>query len=197
MLTLAMGEYGSNADFYTLKGKIEALASLLGLDNQLTFQAARHSALHPGRTAEVLLDGKAIGVLGQIHPKTAENYETDAKAVLAELNLQALLDQAETGRQYQPLPRYPAVTRDLAFIVEKKVLAAQILKVIQKGGGSILEDVSLFDIYEGSQIPEGCKSMAYALSYRASDRTLKDDEVNKAHQKIVALLESELGARLR
>jgi phenylalanyl-tRNA synthetase beta chain len=197
VLTLAMGEYGSNADFYALKGKIEALASLLGLDNQLTFQAARHSALHPGRTAEVLLDGKAIGVLGQIHPKTAENYETDAKAVLAELNLQALLDQAETGRQYQPLPRYPAVTRDLAFIVEKKVLAAQILKMIQKGGGSILEDVSLFDIYEGSQIPEGCKSMAYALSYRASDRTLKDDEVNKAHQKIVALLESELGARLR
>lgn len=197
VLTLAMGEYGDNVDFYALKGKIEALASLLGLDGKLTFQAAGHSALHPGRTAEVLLGGKSIGVFGQVHPKTAENYETDAKTVLGELNLQAMLDQAQTNKQYQALPRYPAVTRDLAFVVEKTVLAAQILKLIQKGGGSILEEVSLFDIYEGSQIPDGYKSMAYALSYRASDRTLKDDEVNKAHQRIVTMLETELGAKLR
>lgn len=197
VLTLAMGEYGDNVDFYALKGKIEALASLLGLDGKLTFQAAGHSALHPGRTAEVLLGGKSIGVFGQVHPKTAESYETDAKTVLGELNLQAMLDQAQTNKQYQALPRYPAVTRDLAFVVEKTVLAAQILKLIQKGGGSILEEVSLFDIYEGSQIPEGYKSMAYALSYRAPDRTLKDDEVNKAHQRIVTMLETELGAKLR
>jgi len=108
-----------------------------------------------------------------------------------------MLDQADINRQYKALPRYPAVTRDLAFIVDKKVQAAQIVELIQKGGGSILEEVSLFDIYEGSQIPEGYKSMAYALTYRAADRTLKDDEVNKAHQKIVSLLETELGAKLR
>ena len=112
MLTLAMGEYGENVDFYTLKGKVEVLASLLGLEDKHTFQPARHPALHPGRTAELLMDGKAIGLIGQIHPKTAENYETDAGTVLGELNLQAMLDQANTDRQYQALPRYPAVTRD-------------------------------------------------------------------------------------
>ncbi|HHU49729.1 MAG TPA: phenylalanine--tRNA ligase subunit beta [Clostridiales bacterium] len=197
MLTLAMGEYGENVDFYTLKGKVEVLASLLGLEDKLTFQPARHPALHPGRTAELLMDGKAIGLIGQIHPKTAENYETDAGTVLGELNLQAMLDQANTDRQYQALPRYPAVTRDLAFIVEKNVQAAEIAELIKKGGGSILEKVTLFDIYEGSQIPEGHKSMAYSLSYRADDRTLKDEEVNKAHQRIIDLLEKELGAKLR
>jgi len=197
VLTLAMGEYGENVDFYTLKGKVEVLASLLGLEDKLTFQPARHPALHPGRTAELLMDGKAIGLIGQIHPKTAENYETDAGTVLGELNLQAMLDQANTDRQYQALPRYPAVTRDLAFIVEKNVQAAEIAELIKKGGGSILEKVTLFDIYEGSQIPEGHKSMAYSLSYRADDRTLKDEEVNKAHQRIIDLLEKELGAKLR
>ncbi len=108
-----------------------------------------------------------------------------------------LLEQADTNKQYKSLPRYPAVTRDLAFVVEKSVPAAQILDTIRKGGGTILEEVELFDIYEGSQIPEGHKSMAYALSYRASDRTLKDDEVNRAHEKIIGLLEAELGASLR
>ena len=91
VLTLAMGEYGENVDFYTLKGKVEVLTSLLGLEDKLTFQPARHPALHPGRTAELLMDGKAIGLIGQIHPKTAENYETDAGTVLGELNLQAML----------------------------------------------------------------------------------------------------------
>ena len=134
VLTLAMGEYGDKVDFYTLKGKIEALVSMLGLEGKISFQSARHSAMHPGRTAEVLLNGESIGVFGQIHPKTAENYETDTAAVLGELNLQAMLDQADINRQYKALPRYPAVTRDLAFIVDKKVQAAQIVELIQKGG---------------------------------------------------------------
>ncbi len=196
-LTLAMGEYGEEADFYSLKGKIEALASLLGLENRIAFKPARHTAMHPGRTAEVLLDEKTIGIFGQIHPKTAERYETDTGTILGELNLEALLEEADTDWQYKPLPRYPAVTRDLAFIVDKKVQAAQIVELIRKAGGKILEEVNLFDIYEGSQIPEGHKSMAYALSYRAPDRTLKDEEVNEAHERIIKTLEEKLGAKLR
>ena len=133
---------------YTLKGKVEVLASLLGLEDKLTFQPARHPALHPGRTAELLMDGKAIGLIGQIHPKTAENYETDAGTFLGELNLQAMLDRRIPTGNIQALPRYPAVTRDLAFIVEKNVQAAEIAELIKKGGGSILEKVTLFDIYE-------------------------------------------------
>ncbi len=197
VLTLAMGEYGENSDFYSLKGKLEKLVSLLGLADRVSFQPGTHSALHPGRTAEVLLDGEAIGVFGEVHPRISEGYEIGVRAVLGELNLQVLLDQADTNKQYKSLPRYPAVTRDLAFVVEKRVPAAKILDTIRKGGGSILEEVELFDIYEGSQIPEGHKSMAYALSYRASDRTLKDDEVNKAHDKIIGMLEADLGASLR
>jgi phenylalanyl-tRNA synthetase beta chain len=197
VLTLAMGQYGADSDFYSLKGKIEAIVSLLGLDSKISFQAAKHPALHPGRTAEVLIDGTSIGVFGEVHPLTADNYQMDIRILVAELNLHAMLDMADTNRQHKALPRYPAVTRDLALVVEKKVLAAQILDIIRKAGGHILEDVYLFDIYEGSQIPEGYKSMAYALTYRASDRTLKDDEVNKAHKKILDMLEKETGAKLR
>ncbi len=197
VLTLAMGEYGEKSDFYSLKGKLETLTSLLGLADRISFQPGSHSALHPGRTAEMLLDGKSIGVFGEVHPKIGEGYEIDVKAVLGEVSLQVLLEQADTNKQYTSLPRYPAVTRDLAFVVEKSVPAAQIPDTIGKGSGTILEEVGLIDIYNGSQIPEGHKSMAYALSYRASDRTLKDDEVNRAHEKIIGLLEAELGASLR
>jgi phenylalanyl-tRNA synthetase beta chain len=197
VLTLAMGEYGDNSDFYSLKGKLEKLATLLGLAERVSFQPGAHPSLHPGRTAEMLLDGEVIGIFGEVHPKIGEGYEIGVRSFIGELNLQVLLEKADTNKQYKSLPRYPAVTRDLAFVVEKSVPAARILDTIRKGGGSILEEVSLFDIYEGSQIPEGHKSMAYALSYRASDRTLKDDEVNKAHEKIIGLLEAELGASLR
>jgi phenylalanyl-tRNA synthetase beta chain len=197
ILTLAMGQYGEDSDFYAFKGKIEAVAALLGLDGKLSFQAAKHPALHPGRTAEVFVNGLSVGIFGEVHPKVAENYEMDIRIMIGELNLQTMLELADTNRQYKALPRYPAVTRDLALVVEKKVLAAQILDTIKKAGGKILEDVYLFDIYEGSQIPEGCKSMAYALTYRDSERTLKDEEVNKAHQKILSALEKEVGAKLR
>ncbi|MBE3101897.1 MAG: hypothetical protein IMZ47_06465 [Firmicutes bacterium] len=196
-LTLALGEYGDGASFYTLKGKIEGVISQLGLEDKASFISAAHSALHPGRTAEVLIDGQSVGILGEVHPKVAENYQMDIRVFVAELNLQALLDLANTDKHYKALPRYPAVTRDLALVVEKKILAAQIQDTIKKSGGNILESVSLFDIYEGSQIPVGFKSMAYALTYRANDRTLKDEEVNKSHQKILKALENELGAKLR
>ena len=197
VLTLALGAYGDDVDFYVMKGQVEALTRVLGLEGRVTYQAARRFGMHPGRTAEVLLDSQAIGFFGEAHPKTAENYEIDTRVYLGELNLQVMIEKADTRKQYKALPKYPAVTRDLAIVVDKKVLAARIEELIRKSGGAILEEVSLFDIYEGSQIPEGQKSMAYSLSYRASDRTLKDDEVNKAQEKIVSVLEAEIGARLR
>ena len=197
VLTLAMGQYGADSDFYSMKGKIEVIAELLGLEYKISFRAVRHPALHPGRTAEVRIGDQPVGVFGEVHPKVADNYQLDIRVMLGELNLAALLDQAKTGCQYRPLPRYPAVPRDLALIVEKTVPAGQILEQIRKTGGKILEDVSLFDIYEGSQIPEGYRSMAFSLVYRASDRTLKDDEVNKVHKKILTALEREIGAKLR
>ena len=197
VLTLAMGQYGADSDFYSMKGKIEVIAELLGLEYKISFRAVRHPALHPGRTAEVRIGDQPVGVFGEVHPKVADNYQLDIRVMLGELNLAVLLDHAKTGCQYRPLQRYPAVPRDLALIVKKTVPAGQILEQIRKTGGKILEDVSLFDIYEGSQIPEGYKSMAFSLVYRASDRTLKDDEVNKVHKKILDVLEMEIGAKLR
>ena len=180
-----------------LLGKIEVIAELLGLEHKISFRAVRHPTLHPGRAAEVRIGDQSIGVFGEVHPKVADNYQLDIRVMLGELNLAVLLDQAKTGCQYRPLPRYPAVPRDLALIVKKTVPAGQILERIRKAGGKMLEDVSLFDIYEGNQIPEGYKSMAFSLVYRASDRTLKDDEVNQVHKKILNALEREIGAKLR
>ena len=197
VLTLAMGQYGADSDFYSMKGKIEVIAELLGLEHKISFRAVRHPTLHPGRAAEVRIGDQSIGVFGEVHPKVADNYQLDIRVMLGELNLAVLLDQAKTGCQYRPLPRYPAVPRDLALIVKKTVPAGQILERIRKAGGKMLEDVSLFDIYEGNQIPEGYKSMAFSLVYRASDRTLKDDEVNQVHKKILNALEREIGAKLR
>jgi phenylalanyl-tRNA synthetase beta chain len=127
----------------------------------------------------------------------AENYGISDRVYLGELDLDLLLRETNIEIKYKALPRYPAVTRDLALVIKKEITAGQVLDKIKSAGGKILEEVSLFDIYEGKQVADGYKSLAYSLTYRASDRTLKDQEVNQVHSKIVAALESDLGAHLR
>lgn len=194
---LTIAEYGPDIDYYDLKGKVEVLLNELGLLAEAEFVPHVHPTFHPGRTALVKLGGKETGILGEIHPKVAENYQLEERVLVAELELDALLDSAKEERRFRPLPKYPSVERDLALVVKKEVLAAQVESCIRELGGQLLEKVELFDVYEGAQIPEGYKSMAYSLSYRAADRTLTDEEVNSLHDSIVKGLEQRLGARLR
>ena len=187
LLTLAIGEYGEGVDYYTLKGQVEVLLDVFGAMPKIKFVPGSH----------IMLGEEKIGVIGEIHPKVAKNYKLENRVLVGELNFEKLMEHADTDKKYVPLPKYPAVTRDIAIVVDKKVLAGEIEEIILKKGGRLLEKAELFDVYEGDQIPEGYKSMAYALSFRALDRTLKDEEVDKIVDKIISELADKVDARLR
>jgi phenylalanyl-tRNA synthetase beta chain len=137
-------------------------------------------------------------VLGGVHPLVRENFDLPAQHVcLAEFDLEALLAQVPSLYYYQPVSRFPAVTRDLALVVDEGLSAVQVRDVIAKGGGKLLHKIELFDVYRGAQIPAGKKSLAYTLTYQAMDRTLTDEEVNRLQLRIQRKLETELGAQLR
>ncbi len=194
---LTIGAYGDEVDFYLLKGWVESTVKVFGLEDRISFERYKSPTFHPGRTAKVLLDGECLGVLGEIHPKVAENYQINNRVYMAELKLSMLFEKAVLDKTYSKLPKYPAVVRDLAIVLKKDILAGDVYSLIVKNGGGILEDVQLFDIYEGNQIPEGFKSMAYSLTFRAQDRTLKEKEVNERYEKILKALENQLDAKLR
>lgn len=196
-LTLCLGQYGQGMDFYTLKGQVEGLFEVFGILEDVEFEPYSYPTFHPGRTAIVKIGGQELGILGEVHPKVCHNYELAEGALMAELDFQLMLEMAKTERLFTHLPKYPAVARDLAIIVNKEVLASHIEKAIRESGGDLLEEVELFDIYEGSQIPEGYRSMAYSLSYRAEDRTLTDKDINPIHDRIVKGLEDKYKAQLR
>ncbi len=195
--TLTLGSYGEGADFYTLKGMVENLLEVFGLRETAEFVQGTHSAFHPGRTAKIRIEGQDVGILGEIHPTTTENYQMQTTIYMAEINMEQLISHAVMEKKNRTLPKYPAVTRDLALIVPKEIPAGEIHRIILDNGSGILEQAVLFDIYEGSQVPSGSKSLAYALSYRATDRTLKDEEVQTAHRNILGALEEAFGVKIR
>lgn len=195
---LSMGIYGNDMDFYNLKGVVELMLHELGLFEKTKFvPVTTDPTFHPGRTAAMKIEHMEVGILGEVHPKIRENYGFNIPILLAEIDLDAMLDLSNTQKYYRGLPKFPAVERDLAIVVKKDVLAAEIYDIIKESGGDMLETVELFDIYEGDQIPEGYKSMAYSLSYRAPDRTLQDKEVDVIHERIINTLEKKVEAKLR
>lgn len=184
-------------DFFDLKGLIEALVSQLHLDGA-AFVPAKAEYLHPGKSADLMLGKTSVGVFGQLHPKAAESYGLGANAVwVAELDLETLIKRIPPRHAYVPVPRFPAALRDLAVIVSEEVPGEKVRQEIQTGGGDLLHEVKLFDLYRGDSIPAGTKSLAYSLSYLAEDRTLTDKEVDKAHKKIVDRLKHVLKAQIR
>ena len=192
-----LGMYGEGADFYTMKGVAEEICESLGMKKKLTCDPqAGKPFLHPGRQANLVYDGEVIGYLGEAHPDVLADYEIGARAVLMVLDVPALLPQVNFEHRYTGIAKYPAVTRDISMLVPRNVPAGQIEAVIEKRGGHILESYRLFDIYEGAQIGEGHKSMAYSLTFRHKEKTLEDAEVNAAMEKILKGLE-ELGIELR
>jgi phenylalanyl-tRNA synthetase beta chain len=192
----AVGMYGG-ADFFNLKGVVENLMECLGISRYEFRRESSNPSFHPGKTAALYVKGEHAGVLGEIHPAVQDNYDIAEKCCVAELNLDVLYKNADLGRQYKAIPKFPAVLRDIAMLVDDKVMVKEIEDVITANGGALVESVKLFDVYKGKQIPEGKKSVAYSIAYRLDYKTLTDAEVSEVHEKIVRKLEETLGAELR
>jgi len=184
-------------DFFDMKGRIELLLSGLRCRDVAYSPVHSVSYLHPGKAAEVSVQGRSVGIFGELHPLVTERYELgDTPILVGEFDLQALRGiQPEYG--IMPVPEYPPVFEDIAVIVDEAVPAAKIETLIRQTGGSNLAEVRLFDLYRGEQIGVGKKSLAYSLTYQAPDRTLTDAEAAAIRSKIVKRLEQEVGAKLR
>ena len=199
---LSVGAYGGDADFYTVKGIVDSMLKNIGVED-FEYTActdpevfAEADAFHPGRCAVITKDGKAIGILGELHPETLENYGIGVKAYAAKVNVTELLDIANAVKTYKPLPKFPATTRDLAIVCDETLPVAELEKAIKKAVGNILESVTLFDVYQGKQIAEGKKSVAYAISMRSHEGTLTDEQADAAVKRVLKEL-ANLGAELR
>lgn len=193
---LTIGMYGE-CDFLDIKGVVENVLDALGLYKVKFTRESENLSYHPGKTANVMIGKTKVGTLGEVHPTVTDNYGIDVNCYLAELDLDGLFNYAKIEKSYKPLPKFPAVTRDMALIVDDEILVQEIEDTIRRAGGNLVEKVKLFDIYKGSQIPDGKKSIAYSIAYRDNKKTLTDNDVNKVHDKILRSLEHKLGAILR
>lgn len=195
-MMLTLGMYG-DGDFFTMKGVIEEFLEKVGMHRKPHYDPqAGKTFLHPGRQANVIYDGVNIGYLGEIHPDVADNYDIGTRVYAAVIDILKVLEFASYDRKYTGIAKYPAVTRDISMVLPKEVLVGQIEAIIEQRGGNILESYQLFDVYEGSQIEEGFKSVAYSITFRAADRTLEEADITAVMKKILNGLE-DLGAVLR
>ena len=193
---LTIGMYGNDCDFFTLKGVVEELLYKTGVTNYDVEALTDDPTFHPGRTAVITVEGEKIAIIGEVHPIVLANYEIGVKAYVAQVDFASILKYGNDKRVYTQLPKFPATSRDLAFVCDSDIPVLKIEKVIAKAVGKIMEEVSLFDVYVGSQIPEGMKSVAFNIRMRAADRTLTDEEADKAMNKAIKALE-EMGISLR
>ena len=194
---LSLGAYGDGYDFFTLKGAVETVLDGLRIPAARYVADRENPSYHPGRCAKVYVGDKCLGTLGQVHPHVAANYGMDCELYAAELDFAALLSVMGPDPVYQPLPRFPAVSRDIAVVCDKAIPVGDLEECIRRGAKGLLKAVELFDIYTGIGVPEGKKSVAFRLTLRADDRSLTAEEADADVKSILAALESELGARLR
>ena len=192
---ITIGGYGK-MDFYDIKGMCDAVFDQLKIEVKYV-ACTDNPTYHPGRTADIYINKKRIGTVGQIHPDVCDNYGINEECYVAQINFDELLNVKPDKISYKQLPKFPAVSRDIAMLVDDSVPVADIEAVIKQASGKMLESLSLFDVYKGKQIPDGKKSVAYAAIFRSADRTLTDDDVNKVFNKILKSLEHNLNAQLR
>lgn len=191
-----LGFYG-DGDFFTMKGVVEEFLEKIGMSARPEYDPeAGKTLLHPGRQAEILYKDTVIGYLGEVHPDVADTYGLGERTYIAVLDLPEILPFASFDRKYEGIAKFPAVTRDISMVMPKTVLVGEVEKIIEKRGGKLLEKYNLFDIYEGAQIKEGFKSVAYTISFRAKDRTLEDKDIQPIMEKILGDL-SGMGIELR
>ena len=194
---LVLGTYGAGETFFTLKGELEAIFTGLRIQKATYTAVSDNPSYHPGRCAKVTISGVDVGYLGQIHPLVAANYEMDAEVYCAEIDFNKLFALQLPEPTYTPLPKYPAVTRDIAIVCDECVTVGQAQDVIVNAGGKLLRSVRLFDIYRGANLGDGKKSLAFSLTLRADDRTLTDEDSEGTIGKILTALKDSLGAILR
>jgi phenylalanyl-tRNA synthetase beta chain len=197
----AIGRPTIKADFFSVKGILETCFRTLAAPDAIEYEPVTGAAapyLHPGRAAEIRLGDHIFGVIGELHPGEALRLELQESCVLFELDLRHLATYCSTTRHVtQAPPRFPVVRRDLALVLDRDVPADKVLKTVAGLGSLLLESVELFDVYEGGSVPEGKKSVALACRYRGKDRTLTDEEVNRAHAMLVEQAKARLNAELR
>ena len=194
---LTLGAYGGGMDFYTLKGTVEELCDALRISGVEYVPVRDDPSYHPGRCAAVYAGGEYLGRFGQVHPLVAKNYGVSEELYAAELDFPAMFAHRTTELYYAPLPRYPAVMRDISLVCDDALTAGELEKCIRRAGGEYLESVEVFDVYRGANIPEGKKSISFALALRAGDQTLTDDHADEAVAAILGALAREYGAVMR
>ena len=194
---LVLGTYGAGESFFTLKGELEAVFSALRVKKVVYQAVSNNPSYHPGRCAQVSIDGETLGYIGQIHPLVAKNYGMDCEVYCAEINFTALFNYQLSEATYVPLPKYPTVSRDLAIVCDDSTTVAAVEDVISSAAGKLLRKVRLFDIYKGTGVADGKKSLAFALELRADDRTLTDEDSEQVVSRILSALSEKLGAVLR
>jgi len=191
-----LGMFGAG-DFFDLKGIVEEFLEKVGMKGLETYDPnAGKTFLHPGRQANIIYDGTVIGYLGEVHPDVADTYGIGERAYVAVIDMPIIVASANFDTKYTGIAKYPAVTRDISMVMDKTIMVGQVEEVIRKCGGKLLEECKLFDVYEGAQIKEGCKSVAYSISFRAKDRTLEEQDITTIMDKIVRNLEK-MGIELR
>lgn len=183
-------------DFYVIKGILEGLFAKLGLEGRVQFRSAQIEGMHPGRTAELALNGNIIGFVGQVHPSVEKALDLKETYVF-EISLKSLLDAPAEALQYKSIPRYPSITRDIALVVDQETAAGELEAIIAEAGGKLLKEVHVFDLYEGERMEQGKKSIAYSLKYFDPERTLTDEDITKAHDKVLNAVKEKAGAVLR
>lgn len=195
--SMVVGCYGEGESFFTLKGMLEELFAFLGIHGAAYVPESEYGVYHPGRCARVMYQDTELGIMGEVHPDVTEKYGIGTRCCCCELAFDQVMKLANTERLYKPLPKYPAMSRDIALLVKEDVNVAEIESTIKEAAGKLLERVALFDVYRGKQVQEGRKSAAFNLTYRAADKTLTDEEVVKVHQKVLDALKDKLDAVLR
>ena len=194
---LSLGTYGAKVNFFSVKGLVEAILKDLRADGVRYEACTVNPSYHPGRCAEVYAGDECIGVFGQVHPLVAANYGVDAELYCAELSLEKLMGACGSDPVYKPLPKFPAVTRDIAVVCDKAITVARLIDCIMSAGGQYLKNCELFDIYTGSHIAPGKKSVAFSLTLRADDQTLTDEHAEETMKSVLDALERDLGASMR
>ncbi len=194
---LTMGMYG-NMDFFDIKGIVEHIFSVVGIGEKAEFTAETSLPfMHTGRTANISIDGNSIGYVGEVHPIITEKYNIGTNVYMAVLNMESIIHFANRDIQYKPLPKFPNMARDIAMLVSEDITIKEISDIIKNNAGEFLESVTLFDVYQGNQIAEGFKSVAFSISFRSAERTLTESDLTQAMEQILSSLKQEIKAELR